>query len=80
MPLVASVGVVEIAVGLGAQKLIQDFVLLTYRGVLVSSIPVSALAKDDYLSGFHTAWRLMSFIILVSGMAMLTLFRKPTEK
>ena len=47
---------------------------------LVSSILVSALAKDDYLSGFHTAWRLTSFIILVSGMAMLTLFKKPTEK
>ena len=46
---------------------------------LVSSILVSALAKDDYLSGFHTAWRLTSLIILLSGGAMLALFRRPTE-
>lgn len=47
---------------------------------LVSSILVSALAKDDYLSGFHTTWRLTSFIILLSGLAMLTLFRRPTPE
>jgi EmrB/QacA subfamily drug resistance transporter len=46
---------------------------------LVSSILVSALASNDYLSGFHTAWRLTSFVILLSGAAMLALFRKPTE-
>ena len=47
---------------------------------LVSSILVSALAEDDYLGGFHTAWRLTSLIILISGGAMLALFRRPTEQ
>ena len=47
---------------------------------LVSSILVSALAKNEYLSGFHTAWRLTSLVILLSGGAMLALFRKPTEQ
>jgi predicted MFS family arabinose efflux permease len=47
---------------------------------LVSAILVSALARNDYLNGFHTAWRLTSFIILLSGAAMLTLFRKPTQQ
>lgn len=47
---------------------------------LVSSILVSALAEDDYLGGFHTAWRLTSLIILFSGGAMLALFRRPTEQ
>jgi len=46
---------------------------------LVSSILVSALADNDYLGGFHTAWRLTSLIILISGLAMLSLFRKPTD-
>ena len=47
---------------------------------LVSAILVSALARNDYLDGFHTAWRLTSLIILLSGAAMLTLFRKPTQQ
>ena len=47
---------------------------------LVSSILVSALADNTYLSGFHTAWRLTSLIILVSGITMLMLFRKPTDE
>ncbi len=47
---------------------------------LVSSILVSALANDDYLSGFHLAWRTTSVIILFSGLAMLILFRKPTQE
>jgi hypothetical protein len=47
---------------------------------LVSSILVSALAQNDYLSGFHTAWRLTSFVILLSGTAMLLLFRRPTDE
>jgi EmrB/QacA subfamily drug resistance transporter len=47
---------------------------------LVSSILVSALARNDYLSGFHTAWRLTSFVILLSGVAMLALFRRPTSE
>jgi hypothetical protein len=46
---------------------------------LVSSILVSALARNDYLGGFKTAWRMTSLIILLSGIAMLTLFRKPTS-
>jgi MFS family permease len=46
---------------------------------LVSSILLSSLARNDYLSGFHIAWRLTSFVILLSGAAMLILFRKPTE-
>jgi EmrB/QacA subfamily drug resistance transporter len=47
---------------------------------LVSSILVSALAQNDYLGGFHTAWRLTSFVILLSGTAMLLLFRRPTDE
>ena len=47
---------------------------------IVSSILVSALARNDYLNGFHTAWRLTSFVILLSGGAMLALFRKPTQQ
>jgi len=47
---------------------------------LVSSILVSALARNNYLEGFHTAWRLTSFVILLSGGAMLALFRKPTQQ
>jgi EmrB/QacA subfamily drug resistance transporter len=46
----------------------------------VSSILVSALANNDYLSGFHLAWRATSAIILISGLAMLILFRKPTQE
>ena len=46
---------------------------------LVSSILVSALARNDYLAGFHTAWRMTSLVILVSGIAMLVLFRRPNE-
>jgi EmrB/QacA subfamily drug resistance transporter len=46
---------------------------------LVSSILISALAQNDYLGGFHTAWRLTSLIILLSGTAMLVLFRRPTS-
>jgi EmrB/QacA subfamily drug resistance transporter len=46
---------------------------------LVSSILVSALARNEYLGGFKTAWRMTSLIILLSGIAMLTLFRKPTS-
>lgn len=47
---------------------------------LVSSILVSALANDDYLNGFHTAWRLTSFVILLAGATMLVLFRRPTDE
>ena len=46
---------------------------------LVSSILVSALARDKYLDGFHMAWRLTSLVILLSGAAMLLLYRRPTS-
>ena len=47
---------------------------------LVSSILVSALAKNDYINGFHTAWKLTSFVILLAGATMLVLFRRPTDE
>ncbi|MFM8867467.1 MAG: MFS transporter [Ilumatobacteraceae bacterium] len=47
---------------------------------LVSSILVSALARDKYLDGFHMAWRLTSLVILLSGAAMLLLYRRPTSE
>lgn len=46
---------------------------------LVSSILVSAFARNEYLDGFHVAWRLTSFVILLSGSAMLLLYRRPTD-
>ncbi len=46
---------------------------------LVSSILVSAAGRSRYISGFHTSWRLSSFIILLSGLMMITLFRMPSE-
>ena len=45
---------------------------------LVSSLLVAASKTDDPTSGFHTAWTLMTGVILLSGVAMLTLFRRPT--
>lgn len=45
---------------------------------LVSSMLVAATKTDDPTSGFHNAWFLMSGVILLSGLAMLTLFRRPT--
>ena len=45
---------------------------------LVSSMLVSASKTDDPTRGFHTAWTLMSGVIMLSGVAMLTLFRRPT--
>ncbi len=45
---------------------------------LVSSLLVAATKTDDPTSGFHAAWTLMTGIILLSGLAMLTLFRRPT--
>jgi EmrB/QacA subfamily drug resistance transporter len=46
---------------------------------LVSSILVSAAGRSRYISGFHTSWRLSSFIILLSGLMMIMLFRMPSE-
>jgi EmrB/QacA subfamily drug resistance transporter len=45
---------------------------------LVSSLLVAATKTDDPTSGFHSAWTLMTGVILLSGLAMLTLFRRPT--
>jgi EmrB/QacA subfamily drug resistance transporter len=45
---------------------------------LVSSLLVAATKTDDPTSGFHAAWTLMTGVILLSGLAMLTLFRRPT--
>ena len=39
---------------------------------------VATTKTDDPTRGFHTAWLLMSGVILLSGAAMLTLFRRPT--
>ena len=47
---------------------------------LVSSMLVSSLARDEYLDGFHMAWRLTSLVILISGTAMLALYRRPTSE
>ena len=47
---------------------------------LVSSILVSAATANDRIAGFHTAWRLTSLIILLSGISMLIFFRKPTAE
>jgi EmrB/QacA subfamily drug resistance transporter len=45
---------------------------------LVSSLLVAATKTDDPTSGFYAAWTLMTGVILLSGLAMLTLFRRPT--
>ncbi len=45
---------------------------------LVSSMLVAATKTNDPTRGFHAAWTLMSGVILLSGVAMLTLFRRPT--
>jgi MFS family permease len=47
---------------------------------LVSSMLVSAAKTDDPISGFHNAWYLMSAVILLSGITMITLYRKPTAE
>ena len=47
---------------------------------LVSSLLVAATKTDDPTSGFHAAWTLMTGVILLSGLAMLTLFRRPTAE
>ena len=47
---------------------------------LVSSMLVSAAKTDDPITGFHHAWFLMSAVILLSGVTMITLYRKPTAE
>jgi hypothetical protein len=46
---------------------------------LVSSILLTATSAGDPISGYYFSWVVTSVIILASGIAMLTLFRKPTE-
>ena len=41
---------------------------------------VATAKTDDPTRGFHTAFTLMSGVILLSGVAMLTLFRRPTAE
>lgn len=45
---------------------------------LVSSMLVAAAKTQDPVSGFHHAWLLMSGVILLSGITMISLYRKPT--
>jgi uncharacterized membrane protein len=47
---------------------------------LVSSMLVSSSKSNDPTSGFHNAWLLMSGVVFLSGVAMLTLFRRPTAE
>lgn len=45
---------------------------------VVSSMLVSASKLDDSISGFHHAWTFISIAVLLAGITMLTLFRRPT--
>jgi len=45
---------------------------------IVSSMLVSASKLDDPIAGFHHAWTFISIAVLLAGVAMLTLFRRPT--
>jgi len=45
---------------------------------IVSSMLVSASKLDDPIAGFHQAWTFISIAVLLAGVAMLTLFRRPT--
>lgn len=45
---------------------------------LVSSMLVAASKTKDPTTGFHNAWLMMSGVTLLSGVAMVSLFRKPT--
>jgi hypothetical protein len=40
---------------------------------------VAATKTSDPLQGFYNSWHLTAGIIFASGIAMLVLFRKPTE-
>jgi hypothetical protein len=40
---------------------------------------VAATKSSDPLQGFHNSWHLTAGIIFASGIAMLVLFRRPTE-
>jgi len=45
---------------------------------LVSSMLVAASKTKDPTTGFHNAWLMMSGVTLLSGIVMVSLFRKPT--
>ncbi len=47
---------------------------------LVSSMLVAATNDGHITTGFHHAWQLMSPVILLSGVTMLVLFRRPTAE
>lgn len=46
---------------------------------LVSSILLTAATSNKPIQGFHRSWTVTSVVILLSGLAMLVLFRKPTS-
>lgn len=46
---------------------------------LVSSILLTAAAGGKGTDGFHRSWTVTSIVILLSGVAMLALFRKPSQ-
>lgn len=46
---------------------------------LVSSLLVTAANSNEPIQGFHRSWTVTSVVILLSGLAMLVLFRKPTS-
>lgn len=45
---------------------------------LVSSILLTAADSNQPIQGFHRSWTVTSIVILISGLAMLVLFRRPT--
>ena len=45
----------------------------------VSSILVSAASTNDRVAGFRLSWNVTSVIILISGLSMLALFRRPSS-
>jgi hypothetical protein len=47
---------------------------------LVSSLLVSASIQGDDLAGFYRAWMITAIVIILSGFAMLLLFRRPTPE
>jgi MFS family permease len=47
---------------------------------LISSILITAGNSGDPLSGFHQSWRVTSAIILIAGIGMMVLFRRPISE
>jgi EmrB/QacA subfamily drug resistance transporter len=45
---------------------------------LVSSLLLTAATSGDPIAGFHRSWLVTSVIILISGLSMLALFRRPS--